>query len=402
MPETRLTYLLKNYFESKATVEENDELMSLLANAGNDDEIKIVMDRVWEEYLAKNPVFSGEKSKSILAGILKVHSLPAYKKAKQKSWWLYAAAAVILLIGSAVVYQLGFKKTDSPEIVKKDIETPDIAPGGNKAVLTLADNSTIILDNAANGALTQQGNTKVLKLNDGQLAYNTIGKTAEVLYNTITTPRGGQYQLTLSDGSKVWLNAASSLRFPTAFAGDERRVEMTGEAYFEVGRPHKTPPRGKQRFIVDVAGKGEVEVSGTHFNINSYADEATINTTLLEGKVKVTATGSGLPTPDSRLLSPGQQAQLNSKGQVSVNKNVEVQEVVAWKEGLFHFESTDIKTILRQFSRWYDIEVIYEKPAGDEKYFCIVSRNSTLSNVLKSLQANAIKFRIEGKKLYIE
>ena len=152
----------------------------------------------------------------------------------------------------------------------------------------MAEGSTIILGNAANGELASQGNAKVIKL-DGQLAYTADGATAEVVYNTISTPRGGQYQLILADGSKVWLNAASSLRFPANFIGTERRVELTGEGYFEVAPSISPAGGGKQRFIVDVAGKGEVEVLGTHFNINSYANEPSINTTLLEGSVKVTA-----------------------------------------------------------------------------------------------------------------
>jgi ferric-dicitrate binding protein FerR (iron transport regulator) len=178
MPETRLTYLLQNYFEGKATAEENDELMSALMNADNGDEIKTVMDRVWEEHRAANPVFSAEKSKSVLAGILKIHSLSNYKNTKKKRW-LFAAAAVILVIGSAIVYQLTAKRTTTKDnVVKTNIENKDIAPGGNRAVLTLADNSVVVLDNAANGALAQQGNTKILKLNDGQLAYTTREKPA--------------------------------------------------------------------------------------------------------------------------------------------------------------------------------------------------------------------------------
>ncbi len=403
MPETRLLYLLQNYFQSKATPEENDELMSALMNADNDNEIKTIMDRVWEEHQAANPVFSDEKSKSILTGILKVHDLSNYKNIKGKRWLYAAAAAVILVIGSAIIYQLTAKRTvTKDDIVKTNIENKDIAPGGNKAVLTLANNSKIVLDNAANGALAQQGNTKILKLNDGQLAYNTSGKAADVLYNSISTPRGGQYQVVLPDGTKVWLNSASSLRFPTVFVGSERKVEITGEAYFEVAPSISPKGGGKQRFIVDIGGKGEVEVLGTHFNINAYSDESSINTTLLEGKVKVSATGSGLPTQDSRLITPGQQAQLNSNGQISLNSNPDIEEVMAWKNGKFQFgESSDITTIMRQIARWYDVDVEY-KGTVSEHIGGTISRDVNVSKVFEMLEmTGSVKFQVNGKKVIV-
>jgi ferric-dicitrate binding protein FerR (iron transport regulator) len=309
----------------------------------------------------------------------------------KRTWFRLAAAAVIILVATGSYLLLN--RTNNEQSVAKNPQPVinDITPGGNKAILTLADNTQIILDSAANGTLTQQGNAKVSKLDNGQLTYNSLNeKPTEIIYNTVTTPRGGQYQLTLSDGSKVWLNAASSLRFPASFVGKERKVELTGEAYFEVAKNASMP------FKVDVAGKGEVEVLGTHFNINSYADEATINTTLLEGKVKVSS------VQNSQLLIPGQQAQLNAKGQISLNRNPDIEEVIAWKNGKFQFgESADIATIMRQISRWYDVDVEYKGTITDH-FGGTISRNVNVSKVFEMLEmTGSVKFQVEGKKVIV-
>lgn len=309
-------------------------------------------------------------------------------------WKRFAAAAAVIVVLLSGSYFLFFNK----ETIKKQnpqLAITDAAPGGNKAVLTLSDNSVVILDNAQNGVLSQQGNTKVLKLHDGQIAYNTSGDTKQALYNTISTPRGGQYQMTLSDGSKVWLNSASSIKFPVAFTGDERKVEITGEAYFEVAKNASMP------FKVNAMDRQEVEVLGTHFNINAYNDEATINTTLLEGKVKVSASGSGLQDPDSQLLSPGQQAIMSKEGRISLNKNADVDAVVAWKNGWFNFNNYSVENIMRQISRWYDVEVVYAGRISAETFTGIVKRNSNVSEVLKIMQEAGLKFKIDGKKIIV-
>jgi transmembrane sensor len=313
--------------------------------------------------------------------------------------WIRVAAAAVLLIGAGAVYKFADDKEREQQIVRINAENEkhDVAPGGNKAVLTLANGSVIILDSATNGTLTQQGNSKVIKLSNGQLVYNLVSKKPnEILYNTISTPRGGQYQLTLADGSKVWLNAASSLRFPATFTGNERNVELTGEAYFEVAKNASMP------FKVNVAGKAEVEVFGTHFNINNYVDETTINTTLLEGKVKVTPlSNSKLRIQNSRMLAPGQQAILNNNGQISLNKKVNVEEVMAWKNGIFNFNNADLQTVLRQLSRWYDVDVVYEGAIPQREFEGKMERNLNLSQVLKILEKNNVHFKIEKKKLIV-
>ena len=266
----------------------------------------------------------------------------------------------------------------------------DVPPGGNKAVLTLADGTTIMLDDVKNGTLAQQGKTKVSKL-DGKLAYNSA-KTGveEILYNTISTPRGGQYQVVLPDGSQVWLNAASSLRFPTSFTGNERRVEITGEAYFEVAKNANLP------FVVQV-NTSEIKVLGTHFNIMAYNEEELLKTTLLEGSVQFTS-GENHAT-----LQPGQQSQLIKNGQVKILDNVNIEEVVAWKNGMFHFEKMDIESLMRQISRWYDIEVVYQNHKSDDKFIADIPRNTNLSDALKALELTGkVQFDVEGKTVIVK
>ncbi|MGB3006421.1 MAG: FecR domain-containing protein [Chitinophagaceae bacterium] len=320
----------------------------------------------------------------------------------KRKWKRPVAAAAIILLLVSVTVLLFPPSSPKNETAKATTPLPalnhDIAPGGNKALLTLADGSIIILDSASNGTLSTQGNIKVEKLDNGLLIYTINGKSItendEAFYNTITTPRGGQYQVTLSDGTKVWLNAASSIRFPVLFAGKERRVTITGETYFEVAHNQAMPFKVK-------AVTSEVEVVGTHFNINAYDDEAAIKTTLVEGKVKVSATGSGLPTPDSRLLSPDQQSVISKSGKISVVNNADTEEAVAWKNGRFQFKSADIKSILRQIARWYDVEVEY-KGNVDLHFTGQLTRNDNVSKVFEKLaMTGEVHFRIQGKKIIV-
>ena len=331
----------------------------------------------------------------------KIKVIPVFRRT-----WFRVAAAAVLLLGAFALYKT-VSKNISPqqEIVKTNTEKQDIAPGGNKAILTLADGSQIILDSAANGNLASQGNTKLIKLDNGQLAYKgsgiPLGDGGEILYNTITTPKGGQYQLVLADGSKVWLNAASSLRYPASFTGSERKVELTGEGYFEVSKNPSMP--FKVKIITPLGDGGEVEVLGTHFNINSYVDETIINTTLLEGKVKViSVNNSELKTQNSQLLSPGQQAQLTATGQIFINKSPAIDEVMAWKNGKFQFgESADIATIMRQIARWYDVEVEY-KGTVTEHIGGTISRDVKVSKVLEMLEmTGSVKFQMSGRKVIV-
>ncbi len=384
--------LFQKYLDNQCSSEEIKEVLAYFANAKNETELRsFILNSLASdnEFSAEGESYFNKISEKAYQQITKRKSkIPLVIPFYRKSWFKVAAAAV-LLIGAFAIYKLiGISKPELP-IAKVENTKQDVAPGGNKAILTLADGSTIILDTAANGKLTQQGNSNIVKLNNGQLAYNTLNeKPTEIVYNTISTPRGGQYQLTLADGSKVWLNAASSLRFPASFTGNERKVEITGEAYFEIAKNASMP------FIVSANGLN-VEVLGTHFNINSYADEAAITTTLLEGAVKVSK-GNAL-----QLLSPGQQAQVTNNGPIRVSKIIDVEEVMAWKNGSFVFNSTDIENIMRQISRWYDVDVSFDGSISKELFSGIVSRTSKLSQVLKIMERAGVKFKIEGKRIEV-
>lgn len=304
-------------------------------------------------------------------------------------WPRIAVAATILITLSAGLYFYFDTKPES-EIVKYALVKQDVEPGGNKATLTLADGSKISLTDADNGQLAEQGGVKISKSANGQLVYSVVESgQRETGYNTITTPRGGIYQVNLPDGTRVWLNAASSIKFPTTFAHlNQRKVELQGEAYFEVSRNKKQP------FIVQ-SGKQQVEVLGTHFNINSYEDESEVKTTLLEGSVKVSA-GNVI------LLKPGQQSTVGASqgGRVKVSP-ANIEQAMAWKNGFFHFEKENLHSVLRQLARWYDIEVVYQVKRVDDEFMGDIPRGVKLSEVLKILEFEGTHFKIENRKLIV-
>ena len=306
--------------------------------------------------------------------------------------WFRLAAAVVIFAGGSAVYNSIKNAHQEQQLVKIETFKKEIGPGSNKAVLTLSDGSTISLETASHGTLARQGDTKIVKPVDGQLAYKSFNeKATEILFNSIATPRGGQYQLILSDGSKVWLNAASSLRFPANFTGHERKVELSGEGYFEVAKNAAMP------FKVEIAGRGVVEVLGTHFNVNAYSDETTMKTTLLEGRVKVVV----LATRDSHVLTPGEQAQLHRNGAISIYKNADTQEVIAWKNGAFNFNNANLRSVFRQLSRWYDVDIVFEGGVPEKQFNGEIQRDLKLPQVLKLLEGNNVFCRLEGKTLFV-
>ena len=316
----------------------------------------------------------------------------------RRRWRLPAAAAAVALIILASATFLFFsskypqQQLTAVKQVKKKPKT-DFAPGGNKAVLTLADGSAIVLDSAVNGTISNQGKIKVVKLDNGLLAYSINGQQVTendaAFFNTISTPRGGQYQVTLSDGTRVWLNAASSIRFPVMFAGKERKVEITGEAYFEVAKNKQMPFKVK-------ANSSEIEVLGTHFNVNAYNDEAATRTTLLEGSVKIKKDNY------SALLVPGQQSQVNKNGEIKVVNNADIEEVVAWKDGLFILKKADIPSVLRQIARWYDVDIVYKGNVPAGRITGDMPRNMKLSKMLEVMELVGVHFKIEDNKVLVE
>lgn len=310
---------------------------------------------------------------------------------------LSCAAAILLLLGIGITFK-GFlyKKTTANRLV---LHRKDILPGTNKATLMLADGSKIVLDDAKRGTIARQTNVEINKTQSGQLVYSAEGpvlpanqQPSETIIptNMIATPRGGQYSVVLPDGTKVWLNAASSLKYPTAFPGTERRVELTGEAYFEVAKNAAKP------FFVKTASQ-TVEVLGTHFNINSYADEKATKTTLLEGSVRVT----GNTGQQGLKLKPGEQATATGK-EIRMVAEPDLDEAMAWKEGKFIFRDADLQTIMRQLSRWYDVDVEYQGEVITRHYRGRVSRNVPVSQVFQILKTSGVNFTINGRKIIVK
>ncbi|HEY0769949.1 MAG TPA: FecR domain-containing protein [Sphingobacteriaceae bacterium] len=295
------------------------------------------------------------------------------------------AASLIIFIASSTYFILRSGSRQTQVKVHK-VPDKDVLPGGNHAVLTLSDGTIIVLNSAKNGMLAQQGNIAVNKAADGQLVYDLSGPDNSALttrpgYNTISTPAGGQYQVILPDGSKVWLNSESSLKFPVVFTGGERHAELTGEGYFEVAKNEKSP------FTVTV-NKMKVEVLGTHFNIMAYTDEASVNTTLLEGSVRI------LKGKERAMLTPGQQARVSTNINV---ENADIQEAVGWKEGYFIFKNEELRSVMRKLSRWYNVDVKYEGEIPVTVFGGRISRYKNISQVLKLLElTGAIHFKIEN------
>ncbi len=317
-----------------------------------------------------------------------------------------AAAAILLPLILGGVYLWSRHSPDTGNAVAGTLQERfknDVRPGGDKAILTLANGSSIALDSSGKGLLARQGNASVVKTNNGQLSYvadHPAGAVAggsaveaPVSYNTISTPRGGQYQVVLPDGSKAWLNAASSLRFPTVFTGRERRVELTGEGYFDIAKDASRPFKVA---IMGRTGAPEVEVLGTEFNIMAYEDEASVNTTLVNGAVRLKKTDGVW------LLQPGQQARLKTDGSVDMDEAADVDGATAWKNGRFEFNG-NIKGIMRQIARWYDVEVKYEGNVSDKAFGGTISRTANVSEILKVFElTGSIHFIIDGKTITVE
>lgn len=316
-----------------------------------------------------------------------------YKRFK----FLAAAIVLTLIVGIAVIFTLTNRKTEITSLPVAQRFKNDVAPGGDKAVLTLSDGSKIVLDSASNGELARQGATRVMKLENGQLSYSAHSLGAKsVSYNTVSTPRGGQYQVQLPDGSRVWLNAASSLRFPTAFTGKERRVELNGEAYFQVVKDGSMP--FKVSVVSQTSGREgkepmQVEVLGTELNIEAYTDEDEWKATLINGSVKV------ISGKHEAVLKPGQQVRMTSSLNVLFDANVE--EATAWKNGLFQFQDASIESIMRQVGRWYDVDIVY-KGKIDQQFIGKIPRQVQVSTLLKILESTGwVHFMIEGKKITV-
>jgi transmembrane sensor len=406
----RITSLIEKFLEEKLNAEEDRELKEWLAEAEhNDSFFKQITDK--NELREKLKIYASADSEAMWRKTVqkiddgaKLIDLYPEKKTIKIPFGRIAAAASIILLISAGAWYFTSQQTTTPTANTDNTDKNNsgtntrIVPGGNKATLTLADGSTIMLNAVQNGNLADQGHIMVTKT-DGRLIYNKKpdsdgSANVKELFNTITTPRGGEYQITLPDGSKVWLNAASSLRFPIAFAGNERVVELTGEAYFEVnpqiqqGSKEQKGQTNKTPFIVKIntpaGNRNEVEVLGTHFNVMAYTEEGAIKTTLVEGKVKVTS-GNSYQT-----IRPGEQAKLGA-GNISV-QHVDAEEVIGWTTGFI--PAGGLEYTMRQIARWYDVNIVYQGKKPDVIFEGKLPRTATIDDIIELLNTNNIKARL--------
>lgn len=390
----RIAYLLEAYTSQKATAREEQELMEWIQEAPEDSELKAYIEGLWEQ---RQPATgSGHVNwDQIFNNVIqsdKVFSIAPQPKRKLIRWPRVAAAAAILVLISTATYFLLSSRKDHPPIAKTEQQTPvnDITPPvTNKATLTLANGKVIILDSAGTGSLAKQGAGNASKVNEGELAYTATSET-KVEYHTLHVPKGSKpMQLQLADGSEVWLNAASSITFPNVFTGNERKVAVTGEAYFEVAKNAAMPFKVSK-------GQTVVTVLGTHFNVNAYDDESDIKVTLLEGSVKVTnAVGSVM-------IQPGQQARITSNLKPQAVNDIDVEQVMAWKNGRFEFNETDIQTVMRQIERWYDVEIVYDGKVT-QHFNGSIPRQVNTSKVLQMLEkTGGVRFSIDGNKVMVK
>ncbi|GEP98291.1 FecR family protein [Chitinophaga cymbidii] len=375
---SRLQHLFKLYLEGTITKDEYAELWELLQAAENRDGLSAPLQELWETTRDAPPLLKDEKWTEKLR----------HARTKQRDFFYRKlAAAVLVLIFGAAGYLL-LKDPERPVTLVEEAGNADVRPGGNKAVLTLADGSTLVLDSASNGQVGQQGNVRIVKLDSGRLAYRGVNVAArEMVYNTLTTPRGGQFQLQLPDGSLAWLNAGSSIRFPNFFGDKERVVDVTGEVYFEIARDAQKP------FIVHARGT-RIDVLGTHFNIQAY-DAEQVATTLLQGSVKVSRGAA------SMLLKPAQQALATENGGLQLVRDPDMDAVIAWKNGLFWLKDVDMPTLARQLSLWYDIDIVIQGHIS-QRFNGTIPRNVTVSRVFSVLQeTGGLHYEIRDNRIIV-
>ncbi|MBE9583165.1 FecR domain-containing protein [Mucilaginibacter sp. JRF] len=372
------------------TPKQVEELLAKYAEGTCTEEEKLLLESLYDKVLSKktaDPEYIDQEA--LKASIYQ--KLPKHRVKRIKPYWQYAAAAIVLLCISVTVALYMQRKDEQPVQIAQKLH--DIAPGGNVATLTLSNGKKIALTDSTREELAKQAGVSIVKSDDGQLIYSVYGNEQSdgpVGYNIAETPKGGQYQVHLADGTTVWLNASSSLKFPVRFAGKDRVVELTGEAYFEVAHNASKP------FIVKTLNQ-QVQVLGTQFNVNSYDDEPAVVTTLVQGSVKVSSNHSG----QTSILKPGEQSLL-SASQFTV-RMANLDEAIAWKNGYFRFKDEKIGSIMRKLSRWYDVdEVEYIGKPSDELFTGKISRFRNISQVLNMLEkTDGAHFKIEGRRIKV-
>ena len=388
MEKQRLSYLLSRYSEGSLTAEESLELQQYSQDPSGDfdQDLAEMMEAGDAEIVVDKEGWEG-----VLQHVLSTDKAPVVKRVSfPLRYW--AAASLLVLLGAGLYWLFNRENHPQQNPVTAAAQQP-IQPGQEGAVLTLADGTRIVLDSLSNGLVAMQNGAAVL-LKNGMLAYDPAAASGKELYNTMQTPRGRQFQLLLPDGTMVWLNAGSLIRYPVVFAKDQRKVEVEGEAYFEVARMKERP------FLVSIAGKASLEVLGTSFNVNAYANESHIYTTLFQGAVR-----TGIVNKSAVVLQPGQQAVIDSKELkqvVNIKDEAALNRIAAWKSGYFNFEGLPLQEAMRQLERWYDIHVTYEDGIPEISFWGKMERSLPLETLLQMLKGARLRFRMEaGRKLVI-
>lgn len=398
----RITELTWKYLKDELSASEREELDVWLSDPYNRARFneRVRTENIWEVKmlwdLAKEQPPVPEWSSGQAAGGARLVSISEVGRTNiRKVRWMAAAAIVLVLAGAAIWLKPSDKKEQ--RTVPVVAAANRLPPGSNKAVLILGDNRQIALDNAGTGSVAMQGRTQVVKTDSALLSYriqkfsnNPTGKAAGIVFNTLVTPRGGQYKLRLADGTTVYLNAQSSLRFPVAFEGKARKVELRGEGYFEVAQNPARP------FVVELSGGKEVTVLGTRFDVRDYEDDPGAEATLLEGSVRVTDDGR------SAVLALDERATLDPGGHLTVARDEEAETSIAWTKGLFRFNNLPLENVMRQLSRWYDIDIIFKGSFPDVPITASISRNTSALEVLDALKEIAgVTYRVEGKRIIV-
>jgi transmembrane sensor len=410
MSQQRLQYLLDKLLTNDCTAAEKQELFQLIEAVEDDPQLQDVLEGAWVRYDQPSHVVAEDRSAAILKNILNENQvLPL--RSKRKLWLYMAAAASVIVLMGVGIYRLLQPIATTPVTPNVTVITNDVkAPEKSKATLTLAGGQQILLDQAQNGTLATENGMRVVKEKDGQLVYERTGAgNTQTGYNILNNPRGSRVvTLTLPDGTRVWLNAGTSLTYPTAFAANERKVALTGEAYFEA--KHATTANLKRvPFVVQMSSPagnlGDVTVLGTHFNVKAYEDEANAKVTLLEGSVKVrqwSMANDQLKTGNEALLKPGEQAALSrAHSPFTIQHSPDLDQVMAWKDGLFDYKRSDITEVLRDAARWYDIDIVYAGNRPNDTFTGGIDRTATLTELLTILQMTGLQFKLDGRKLIV-
>lgn len=400
MSKFRLEYLFTLYLQGKISLEENNELMKLIVDADNEDQIMDIIED-FAEHPPTERLLSEDASGKILDKILPGRTLEYVKEKNKKRFpfWMSVAATWLIVISLFGGIWLAVKPNKKNEIAQSPPHTVQILPGGNKAFLTLDDGTEIDLNE-------QQHQTKAFSTNiwaeknDSILIYKNIGTNKNgSKYNKLTTPRGGQFQVLLPDGTKVWLNAESSIRYPIAFSDNERVVELTGEAFFKVQKLVKKD-NSRVPFKINVkSSSGDnavIQVLGTSFNVSAYENEAMFKVSLKHGKVKIE---KGKKT---QLLTQGQEAEVYNDNHISLVKNADIELATSWKNGIFLFENEDIKSIMKQVGRWYDVDVVYRGQYPTARFDGKISRTADITEVLRILKLSGVQFTVTDKTILVQ